>query len=158
MSKYDFHKPKNVDDRPAVVALLQSLKDHLDEMEELVIQAEVEEGVIEEGVYRFYHQSFKVYRFQDWTSKVVELFRKLSPTPGAPLDPYFEEILTAGTGKEFELAHNQAWTRHTRPIVEAAFHAHYFLSQAVKYARNLSAPPALMPSGWAALLTLYGIR
>ena len=45
----------------------------------------------------------------------------------------------------------------TRPIVEAFFHARYFVEMAVRYAR-LDEPPSLLPSGYAALLCLYGLR
>jgi hypothetical protein len=46
----------------------------------------------------------------------------------------------------------------TRPFVEAFFHARYFLAMAVKYGRELEFPPALMPSGWAAVLYLFDLR
>jgi hypothetical protein len=44
-----------------------------------------------------------------------------------------------------------------RPILEAFFHARYFLEMAVRYA-DLSAPPQTLPSGYAALLSLFGLR
>ena len=69
----------------------------------------------------------------------------------------FLEIVSEGTGKTWEPAHNHAWTATTRPIVEAFFHARYFLEMAVRYA-HLEEPPRLLPSGYAALLYLYGLR
>jgi hypothetical protein len=40
----------------------------------------------------------------------------------------FEEIIKAGaSGKHFEPEHNISWTMHTRPFVEAFFHAKFFL-------------------------------
>jgi hypothetical protein len=62
-----------------------------------------------------------------------------------------------GTGKEFTFKDNQAWLPVTRPILEAFFHARFFLEMAVRYA-PLDAPPAVLPSGYAALLYLYGLR
>jgi hypothetical protein len=59
---------------------------------------------------------------------------------------------------KFRPEHNARWLETTRPIVEAFFHARYFLEMAVRYGRSLEAPPTLMPSGWAALLSLYGLR
>jgi hypothetical protein len=46
----------------------------------------------------------------------------------------------------------------TRPILEAYQHAKYFLEMAVKYGSQLERPPNLLPSGWAAVLHLYGLR
>jgi hypothetical protein len=53
-------------------------------------------------------------------------------------------------GKEFTTADNHRWTVVTRPIVEAFFHARFFLKMAVRYAA-LDTPRPL-PSGYAALL------
>lgn len=78
-------------------------------------------------------------------SKTVVKGSTASPFPGAG-------------GKRFEMAHNQEWTRHTRPFVEAFFHARFFLEMAVKYGRELESAPTTLPSGWAALLCLYGMR
>ena len=44
------------------------------------------------------------------------------------------------------------------PIVEAFFHAKYFLEMAVRYGRTLESPPRKLPSGWAAFLYLYDLR
>ena len=43
-------------------------------------------------------------------------------------------------------------------IVEAFLHARYFLEMAVRYGQELKHPPALLPSGWAALLCLFELR
>ena len=52
---------------------------------------------------------------------------------------------------------NTIWNHHTRPILEAFFHARFFLEMAVRYA-DLPVPPNPLPSGWAALLYLYELR
>jgi len=53
---------------------------------------------------------------------------------------------------------NRRWLEVTRPIVEAFFHAQYFLEMAVRYGRQLKRPPRQLPSGWAAFLYLYDLR
>lgn len=109
----------------------------------------------EDPIYRFYHQSFKVYWLQEQTREIVALLANLAPE--RPLNPWFLQILEEGTGKEFEPEHNKDWTRVTRPILEAFFHARFFLEMAVRYA-TLAEPPNPLPSGYAALLCLYGLR
>jgi hypothetical protein len=109
----------------------------------------------EDPLYRFYHQSFKVFALQQRTDTIV---RRLSDLlPGRPLRPWFLEIVRQGTGKEFATSDNDRWMLATRPIVEAFFHARFFLEMAVRYA-PLEAPPRTLPSGYAALLYLYQLR
>ncbi len=138
------------------VQLLANLKSHLSELKKLLASAEGHWGA-EDTVYRFYHQSFKVYgQAQQWTESIVAALRQL--LPGRELDADFLKIVTEGTGKQFELSHNQDWLRHTRPMVEAMFHAIYFLRMACKYGEELNDLPNPMPSGWAAFLSLYNLR
>ena len=75
-----------------------------------------------------------------------------------PLNSSFERILAEGTGKTFTPEANKAWDATTRPLVEAFFHARFFLEMAIKYADELDEPPSMLPSGWAALLYLYNLR
>jgi len=109
----------------------------------------------EDPVYRFYHQSFKVFWLQKQTDTIVR--RLSSLLPGRPLHPWFLQIVRQGTGKEFTTADNNRWTFVTRPIVEAFFHARFFLEVAVRHA-TLAVPPRPLPSGYAALLYLYQLR
>jgi hypothetical protein len=111
----------------------------------------------EDGVYRFYHQSFKVYGGQHATMEVVEALRSVAPE-GIPFCRMFREILENGTGREFSMEVNDDWVRQTSPILQAFFHALYFLQMAVKYGAELEKVPQVMPSGVAALLCLYDIR
>ena len=46
----------------------------------------------------------------------------------------------------------------TRPILEAFFHARFFLEMAARYGAELGKPPQVLPSGWAAFLYLFGLR
>jgi hypothetical protein len=111
---------------------------------------------MEDGIYRFYHQSFKVYYLQALTEAICTALASL--LPDRPLNVWFSQTVAEGTGKQFDPSHNDDWLRHTRPIVEAFFHAHYFLRMACKYGRELDEPPSAMPSGWAAVLYLFGLR
>jgi len=91
-------------------------------------------------------------------SELEDLLKLIAPD-GTKFCAYFEELLQAGANdKRFEMDHNLEWTRHTRPFVEAFFHARYFLEMAVKYGATLEKAPELMLSGWAVLLCLYDIR
>jgi hypothetical protein len=110
----------------------------------------------EDPVYRFYHGSFKVYGVQRFTLEIVSALQAL--LPDVPLNESFRRIVAEGTGKTFTLEANAKWENETRPILEAFFHARYFLEMAVKYGSELDEPPNPMPSGWAALLYLYNLR
>jgi hypothetical protein len=135
--------------------LLRNIKQCLPELEKLLAHAEDHWGM-EDGFYRFYHQSFKVYRLQGLTEGICKALQGLFPS--RPLNKWFKEIIAQGTGREFEMSHNKDWLRHTRPIIEAFFHAHYFLKMAVKYGKKLESAPDRMPSGWAAVLYLFDLR
>ena len=109
-------------------------------------------------VYRFYHQSFKVYRVQEMTMRMVDALMSLKPSSGE-INLRFKEILDQGaSGIAFDMSHNKEWSRITRPMIEAFFHAKFFLEMAVKYGSALDKAPDIMPSGWAALLYFYNIR
>ena len=141
--------------RESTNALLQNVQRQLPTLEELLAQVESHWGM-EDGVYRFYHQSFKVYQLQEMTKGIWKALQEL--LPDRPMNLWFSEIVNQGTGHEFELPHNQNWLQHTRPIVEASSHAHYFLKMAVKYGKELQQVPERMPSGWAAVLYLFNLR
>jgi hypothetical protein len=137
--------------------LLTNIKAKLPELDGL-LQEMRSHWEYEDPVYRFYHQSFKVYALQNETKRIVAALRSIAPN-GTTFSPMFEEICQAGaSGKHFEPEHNVNWTMHTRPFVEAFFHAKFFLEMAVKYGRELEEPPHMLPSGWAALLCLYNLR
>jgi hypothetical protein len=110
----------------------------------------------EDRVYRFYRQSFKVYGLQQDTVAIVEMLQSLAPH--LPMNASFIQIITEGTGKEFRLEDNERWLECTRPILEAFFHARYFLEMICKYGKQLKEPPTIMPSGWAAVLYLFNLR
>lgn len=151
----DWHSAPDVDDRPEVQTLFANLKTSIPTLQKLLDECTSHWGY-EDPIYRFYHQSFKVYALQETTMQIVTALQALAPQ--RQLNPWFLQIVKDGTGKTFESEHNRRWLEVTRPILEAFFHARYFLEMAVRYGQELKAPPRLLPSGWAALLYLYQLR
>jgi len=143
------------DKRPEVQLLFNNLKQSLPELKQLLNKCN-DEYPYEDVVYRYYHGSFKVYWYQNETLEMVAALQALQPD--CELNAAFQRIVAGGTGKVFEKAHNRQWDAVTRPILEAFFHAKFFLEMAVKYGQQLDYPPNLLPSGWAALLYLYNLR
>lgn len=135
--------------------LLANIRAVLPDLEALAKRCE---GDDEDGPYRFYHQSFKVYRLQDRVVSIVAAMRPLSPLPSKVLDGFFEQIVAEGTDRRFEEDGNGGWMTHARHILEAYFHARWFLDLAIAFGSEYRSAPALMDSGWAALLSLYNIR
>ena len=117
--------------------------------------------IIEDGVYRFYHRSFKVANLLAMANEVYALLRGLCPA-GCRLNPWFVEIAEDAERKWTTASdlktRNAHWTRHARAVVEFAFHCNYFLGRLVQYESLEFASLRLLPSGVAAILELYGIR
>ena len=130
--------------------LLNNIKASLPQLRELV---EVDDN---DYFYRFYHHSFKAYGLQERTAKIVAALRALLPE--RELNADFQTIINEGTGKVFEMSHNQRWHAEVRPILEAHHHARTMLRFAIKSGEELAEPPQWLPSEWAAVLYLYGIR
>ena len=150
------HDPTSLQEIQALESdLLNQLKVRLPDLKALLDEANSHwHG--EDAFYRFYHQSFKVYYLQRDTEAIVAALRDLMP--GRELNEDFLRIVSEGTGKKFEMEHNQRWHEETRPILEAFFHARMMLHLAVEYAKTLESPPTALPSGWAAVLYLYRLR
>jgi hypothetical protein len=125
-------------------------------LERLLEETESHPWGIEDCFYRFYHSSFKVYLLQDFTARMATEFEKL--LPGRPLNSRFLEMISTGTGKKFHISHNKNknWAKHTRPILEAFFHAQYLLKMICKYGPK--AENGTCDSGWLAVLYLYRLR
>lgn len=134
---------------------MDTIKTRLLELERLLVSFQ---AMYEDGIYRFYHHSFKVYQLQDYTSQAIELFRSIAEATDNQLSEWFEEIVSAGTGLVWQPAHNLDWTLHTRPIVEAFLHTKYFLEMTTKYGREMDTAATVLPTGWAAILELYNQR
>ncbi len=134
--------------------LLLAIRSSLPELETLLSEVRSHwHG--EDKFYRFYHQSFKVFALQHQTLNIVQQVSRLAP--GSPMNAQFLDIVAAGTGKTFTLEDNARWAVATRPILEAFFHARFFLEMAARYAA-LEVPPRPLPSGYAALLYLLDLR
>ena len=146
----------DLDTRPEVLELWARLTSALPALEKLLASEAGPRGY-EDALYRFYHQSFKVYAApQHATESIVRVLSELAPD--RTLNAWFLQIVRDGTGKDWEPSHNERWLEHTRPIIEAYLHARYFLEMAVRCGKNLTAPPRLLPTGWAAVLELYDLR
>jgi len=135
--------------------LLANIKERLPELEALLERAR-SHWQYEDFVYRFYHHSFKVFGVQSMTCAIVAMLREL--LPDAEMNPDFLAIIAEGTGRTFSEEVNATWAATTRPLLEAFFHARFMLEMVVQYGRTLDAPPRTLPSGWAAVLYLYGLR
>lgn len=146
---------RDTDDRAEARSLLDNLRAALPELERVHAAASDHWGY-EDAVYRYYHQSFKVFDVQATTEQIVALLQSLAPE--RELNRQFLSIVRSGTGKVFSFEDNRNWPAVTRPMLEAFFHARFFLEMAVRYGRELDAPPRELPSGWAALLYLFNLR
>src|SRR5262245_60624460 len=122
--------------------LLAAIKAKLPAMESLLEECSGHWGY-EDPVYRFYHQSFKVYYIQERTQAMVKQFQEL--LPDRPLHQWFLEIIQQGTAKEFKDEDNNNWAIVTRPIIEAYLHARFFLEMMCKYGKKLTEPPMSIP-------------
>lgn len=135
--------------------LLEHLKQRVEEIDAL---RQAFESIEEDGVYRYYHQSWEVYSLQGAVKRAQQLFEELAP-PGTQLNPWLDRICFEGCAHQFKLARsNRHWQEETRPILEAFWHCLYFLRQLARYGRELDTGPQVLPSGWAAVLYMYGIR
>lgn len=142
-------------DHTAEQLLLANIKQHLPELEALLGRTR-SHWEYEDFVYRFYHHSFKVFGVQRLTTTIVAALREL--LPDATMNSDFIAIIEEGTGRVFTTDMNATWTATTRPLLEAFFHARFVLEMVVKYGPTLDTPPEMLPSGWAAVLYLYGLR
>jgi hypothetical protein len=141
--------------RAREAVLLKNIKRDLTALTRLSEKAESHWGS-EDLVYRFYHQSFKVFAIQSLTTTIVDALHALLPE--AALDERFTTIISEGTGKQFSYDMNAQWSATTRPLLEAFFHVNYFLKMIIKYGHELNEPPQMLPSGWAAVLCLFNLR
>jgi len=143
------------DMRPEMLSLWENVRAAVPTLEDILAGTD-EEWWSENLIYRFYHQSYKVYRLQDLTMKIVLALQWLAPV--RELNEWFLTIVREETGKRFTYSDNARWLEAPRPILEAFFHARYFLGMLIKYGREIEHPPFSLPSGYAAILYLYGLR
>jgi hypothetical protein len=141
------------DPRPEAQDLLQRIKGALPQLEALYEDLDHQ---YEDRVYRYYHGSYKVYALQTATLKVVEALKSLYP--GRPINESFSSILREGTGQSRQEGSGSEGYAKERRILEAFFHARYFLEMAIRYGKSLDVAPSWLPSGWASVLYLFNLR
>jgi hypothetical protein len=103
---------------------------------------------IEDIVYRLYHDSYKTQWAMDVTHKVLKEMEGLYRYGWKNRNAVFKEVMEEGLDPK---ADPRRW-------VEAMLHARYVLEMAVKYSKEVKKPLQCLPSGYAALLYLYGLR
>ena len=101
------------DKRPEARLLLRNTKKELPDLVKLSEECDGNWGC-EDAVYRFYHQSFKVYNLQTLTLQIVAKLKSL--LPAYELNEWFNLIVHESTGKKFKMDDNNAWLEVTRPI------------------------------------------
>ena len=153
--KEEVFRKINQEREAAQQALLAAIKARLPELEDLEKRAS-SHWIGEDYFYRFHYQSYKVYGLQNTTLEIMAALQAVQPEK--PLKGFLPNIIEDGTGRKFSPDVNQRWAEETRPIVEAFFHAREFLRLVIQYGLELETPPHSLPSGWAAVLILYGLR
>jgi len=124
--------------------LLGRIKTRLADIDALLAEY-AEHWAEEDGVYRFYHQSFKVFdRLQPLTKQGFGLITEIGGEQDPPCEWYCQ-IVREGTEHDFNETTNNEWLTQTRPILEAFWHTKYFLAKMAKYAKQLDSAPQCLP-------------
>lgn len=135
--------------------LLENINQHKTEIQQLLTFFCNEEPDL---VYRFYHQSFKVFGMINLIVRANDLFERLAPD-SIPLNAWYLSITKVSISKKFNPAEtNQKWLEETLPITQGFWHAKYFLEHMIVAADEIESAPQILPSGWAAVLYLYNLR
>lgn len=136
--------------------LLLNIKTNIVELKNVYTKI-LDHWVYEDLIYRYYHQSYKVYYIQDYTKQIVDVLMKCAPE-STEMNSDFKRIFEAGQSIKFKSSHNQNWDKHTKPLLEAFFHAKYFLEMIIKYGEKYETAPEELDSGWASVLYFYNLR
>jgi len=127
--------------------LIKNLRKRRRALEDLLERAN-SHWEIEDIVYRLYHSSYKVRWAQGLTYDILKELEGLYRYGWRRRNAIFKEIMEQGLDQK----------QDPRRWVEALLHARYCLEMAVKYSRTVRRPLQVLPSGYAALLYLYGLR
>jgi len=100
----------------------------------------------EDPIYRYYHNSFKVYRVQQTTLDIFRILQSLMPD--RYLNMSFCRIVRAGTGQVFEFSHNVKWTNTRVPCSKRSSMPGTCWT-CFEIRRQLTEAPRMLPSGWA---------
>jgi hypothetical protein len=135
-------------------ALFLRIKARLPELVELARDLEEAE---EDGVYRFYHGSNKVFFLQD---PVMEAFTLIKEDGRGRRSAklWVCANVEAGTAHQFSETTNENWEAETKPILDAFWHTKYFINMMVKYAKELEKVESPLEPGMAAVLYLFELR
>ena len=143
--------------RQRMADLLTRIKAHLPAIDAWLEDARDEWG-IENAVYRFYHQSSKVFGYQSDIEAGDNIIRSI----GGESDPptyWYRQIVAAGTGREFSDATNQNWFEETHAIPAALLHVYHLVQLLARYGREYErVPEKPIPVGWATVLELFELR
>jgi hypothetical protein len=134
--------------------LFLRIKSRLPELE--VLARDLEESE-EDGVYRFYHGSNKVFFLQDPVKEAFTLIKEI----GGESDPPNYECARNRRGRnrhQFSETTSENWEAETKPILDAFRHTKYFINMMVKYAKELERDEMPLEPGMAALLYLFELR
>jgi hypothetical protein len=123
-------------------------------LEELARELEEAE---EDGIYRFYHGSNKVFFLQDPVKAAFTLIKEIGGEDDPPNSEY-ARIVEAGTAHQFSETTNENWEAETKPVLEAFWHTKYFINMMVKYAKELETVEMMVQPGMAAVLYLFKLR
>lgn len=134
--------------------LLANIKSEKDTIDKLVSSFEKSEP---EFIYRFYHQSFKVFGYKEIIRYTVQFFEELA-AESSSLNAWYRGIVDLGLDKDFSDSTNDNWLIETQPLLEAFWHTKFFVTQMKSSAASLETAPEILPYDWAAVLYLYGLR
>jgi hypothetical protein len=137
------------------IQLLENIRSSRDQIEKQLQHFKSEEPDL---IYRFYHQSYKVFYMVPLIERADTLFRHLAPD-GVDINSWYSLIAKGGLGRKFNPETSNAnWLTEVPPMLMAFWNAKYFLEQMLVAADELDEAPQVLPSGWAAILYLYGLR
>jgi hypothetical protein len=134
--------------------LFLRIKARLPDLEETALELEEAE---EDGVYRFYHGSNKVFFLQDPVKAAFTLIKEIGGE-GDPPNFEYARIVEAGTAHQSSETTNANWEAETKPILEAFWHTKYFINMMAKYAKELETVESPLQPGMAAVLYLFELR
>jgi hypothetical protein len=156
-----FEPPCGAETIQRMNALLSRIKSQLPELQAVIALTDENWGE-EDGVYRFYRHSAKLFsnvRFGRSMQSITKRGFQAIQEIGGELVPNSEycQIVKEGT-QDYEIRMSATWLENARPILEAFWHTKYFIQMMIKYGKGLeTAPTQYLPSGWAAVLYLYGV-
>ena len=114
------------------------------------------EGI--DTLYRFYHQSFKVYRAQELNQEALDLLRKLR-SDRSTLSPFLEELIAhASPTVQFAPEHNRAWVATVGPFLTLHLHLHRIFVAMRTALQQHERLPEILDDALALSLAALGLR